>query len=261
MGVLRMREFWLEISVAICIFVPLFIYGFISIIIEKRRTNKQRNQSSIRCRHCGEPMLESDVFCENCWKITPMVQDMLNNHPDRKPDFYSNLSYKGNYHCPHCKSFYTRSRRYYHGLKQNIPITYCTNCHQYFLVPWHYELSVASPSVKLEDFIFFQPWHSFFYAPFIVFLIVNDCSFILLDIGVFFLAYCSLRLIWHRTAKRKTIRNSYIRLEQNPEYPQILVDMGFVHMMDKKYHHLSKTPVISLKDKVKTILKNAFTFD
>ena len=52
-----------------------------------------------------------------------------------------------------------------------------------------------------------------------------------------------------------------MRLEQNPEYPQILIDMGYGNMMSKEYHHLSKEPIVSRKDKLKELLKEAFTFD
>ena len=51
------------------------------------------------------------------------------------------------------------------------------------------------------------------------------------------------------------------RLKRNPEYPKLLINMGYGYIMEEKYYSLCKTPLSPFKDKVKTILKDAFTFD
>ena len=256
-----MVDFLLNPLFWVAIIFAFVLYSIIRSIFDKQKVKQQRQASSIHCHHCGAPMLESDVFCENCWKITPKVQEMLDSHPDRNPEFYSNLNYKNNNHCPHCKDFYRNGRTIDSTLSLGVPIQYCSQCHQYFLDSWLIEWSVSSFFVKSELFSSIGLWVHLLLipAPFCCFAYKN--WYALLGIMILSTICFSSRLIWYKTEKKKKIHESYTRLSQNPEYPKILIDMGFVNRMDKKYYHLSKKPVVSLKDKVKTILKDAFTFD
>ena len=258
-----MSEFRIELLFLICFVGVLIIYGTIRNSVKKRRTIKQKQTSSIHCHHCGSPMLESDVFCENCWKITPKVQKMLDHNSDKKPDFYHALDNGYKLRCPHCKNFYCQSRTH-SSITLDPPIIYCPKCKQYFIDTIYFEWSVASLLVKFEDFYIIPLWNYLFFIPILISCIVNRDWFILQDIGFLFLVYSVLRLIWNKTVKRKRIHKSYMRLEQNPEYPQILIDMGYWKMMSKEYHHLSKEPIIPPKDKLKNFIKfikDAFTFD
>ena len=251
-----------QIIMGICLFGGFLIYGLIVTTIRNRRTKKQRSESSIHCYHCGEPMLESDVFCENCWKITPKVQEMLNKQPNRSQSSYSFISQGYNKRCPHCKRIFDKLGSYPNSnLYLDSPIRYCLHCHQYFIDFINYEWSVCKLSFKLKKlskplllFLFLAQF--FCYAP---------ESFgwwqQILIIGKFTFIYLFLFLGWYFIFRRKKHTFSSKRLEINPEYPKILMDMGYEIMMDKKYYHLSKIPIVSLKDTAKELLKDAFTFD
>lgn len=272
---------WLEFFIQIPIFlvnslieipiisVPillLFTYGLTKKTIQRSHINKQRIVSDFQCNYCGEPILERDVFCKNCQTITPKVQEMLDRNPDKKPDFYCNLDSGYKLRCPHCRTFHRYPRRYYAPNNFGTPIIYCTHCHNYFLDRAYIEWSVAPFFIKCQEF--FSIGHLIFYLSFFLiiissitdgdWLIAHDFTFLLLILlGIHF----SFALTRYIVLKRKTFREANMRLQQNPDYPQILINMGYGKMMDKKYHHLSKEIILSRKDKVKELLKDAFTFD
>ena len=50
-----------------------------------------------------------------------------------------------------------------------------------------------------------------------------------------------LRIVWFQTITISDIQQSELRLKNNPEYPQILADMGYIDLMDSKYIALLKT--------------------
>lgn len=243
------------------IFLVIVLYNIIDSLSDKQKTKQQRKQSSFLCYHCGAPMLESDVFCESCWKITPNVQEMLNAHPKRKPKFYSDLYYRGHNHCPHCKAFYCEGRTIDSTLTLSPPIKHCPKCHQYFLDSWHIEWSVSSLFAKSELFSVIRLWVYLLFVPALICCFAYKNWFALQGIAIFSIGYFALRFIWYKTEKKKKIHESYMRLSQNPEYPQILIDMGYQHMMSKKYHHLSKEVTITWQSKLKELLKDAVTFD
>lgn len=261
-----MSESQIDFLFRICFVGIVLIYGMTRKIIHKRRTVKQKQITSIHCHHCGSPMLESDIFCENCWKITPNVNKTLSSHPNRKREFYSDLGNEFKLRCPHCNSFYRYAKRLYASNTLGSPIKYCTHCHNYFLDYAYTEWSVTPFSVKFLDF--FSIWHLLVYLA--IFLLIVSCAlegdwFIVPDLTILLLALICIHsafvLVRCKLTDKKSFHESTMRLEQNPEYPQILIDMGYGNMMSKEYHHLSKEPIVSRKDKLKELLKDAFTFD
>lgn len=259
-------EFSIENPIVSIPLLLLFTYGLTKKTIQHSHINKQRIVSDFQCSCCGEPILEQDVFCKNCQKITPKVQEMLDRNPDKKPDFYCNLDNGYKLCCPHCRTFYRYPRRYYTPNDFCSPIIYCTHCHDYFLDRANIEWSVAPFFIKLQEF--FSIGHLIFYLAFF-FIIISSISdgdwLVAHDFMLLLLTFLGIHSVFsltrYKILKRKNFRESYMRLKQNLEYPQILINMGYWEMMDKTYYHLSKEIIASRGDKLKELLKDAFTFD
>ena len=255
-----MSEFQIELLFLICLFPTLLVLGTVVDIISKKRKIAERRTSSIHCHHCGSPILESDVFCENCWKITPKVQEMLDVHPKRAPEFYTKVLYRGKKRCPHCKVIYQHHEDRYVNRHHGIPIRYCTHCHQYFLEFIAYEWSVCKTFFKFSksaERLFLSFYFSYFFFIFPESVNLQEDLFL-------FVKYCvistAIYFAWHFAFIRRKQTESCIRLKRNPEYPKLLINMGYGYMMSEKYYPLCKATLIPLKDNIKNLLKDAFTF-
>ena len=256
-----MVDFLLNPLFWVAIIFAFVLYSIIRSIFDKQKVKQQRQASSIHCHHCGAPMLESDVFCENCWKITPKVQEMLDSHPDRNPEFYTKVLYRGKKRCPHCKEIYQHDQDRYVNRYHGIPIRHCNHCHQYFLEFIAYEWSVCKTLFKFRK-IAERLLVSFYFSSF--FFIFPESVNLQEDLFLF-VKYCvistAIYFAWHFAFIRRKQTESCMRLKRNPEYPKLLINMGYGYIMEEKYYSLCKTPLTPFKDKVKTILKDAFTFD
>ena len=177
------------------------------------------------CGHCGAPMTDRDVFCKSCQSITPRVQECLDRHLYMSPEKFRGRYGDNKLICPHCES----ENEYSNGLPLGSPILCCSECHEYFLVPDYVEWSVAKPAQKVKAF--FNNWISFVF----IYLFFNGVFFF--SWGSFAATACFLvlfSLIWHFTFRKKKLDASRQRLKHNPDYLQILSEMGYYYKIDKK---------------------------
>jgi len=214
----------------------------------------------VKCNYCGSHMRPEDVFCKNCQTITPKVREMLARYPNKMPDeYYPHSGYIG-LHCPHCNRLYQSNfRERIGGMHLRSPIQHCKKCQNYFLDNYCNEWSISSRSYKNERR--FAPFLLILNEIFIIDLITNlsSISWGIFAGFVYLLIHFPLCLLWYALIINKAKKQSQLRMERNPDYPQILADMGYGPAMDKKYRHLVKyhRPKLTLKE----ILKDAFTFD
>lgn len=214
----------------------------------------------MKCEYCNSTMNESDIFCKSCWKITPKVREMLNQQPNRHPNNYQIYSTSYSYRCPHCDRIIKSTLfEKIPGLKIDTPIKRCKKCHNYYLDTYNIEWSVSSTEYVSNHY--FAPWLLFLIEIYL-FDFVSElfsvpwafvCCFIYL------ILHFPIRLLLSEFAQKRAKERSQKRLEQNPEYPQLLADMGYEEKMEEKYRTMMKHP--SRKSTLKEIIKDAFTFD
>lgn len=240
----------------------LLAYGLTKKSIRTTHTNTRRSTSDLHCHCCGDSMLESDIFCQSCQKITPKVQEMLKRNIDKKPDYYRDIDNGYKMRCPHCRALYRSSKALFPPERYGSSIKYCGSCHNYFLDDMYTEWSVSSHYIK---FIEFFPLGFLIIFISFIFFIIGSIAYgdwlMAREFTVLLIVILSIRsayvLVQHKIINKKIFHNSNMRLKQNPDYPQILADMGYGRYMNKKYHHLRKDKPTTIKD----FLKDAFTFD
>ena len=210
---------------------------------------------SPHCTGCGRKLDETEAFCRECHTISPVVSKTFIDNPTKSGDAFVRTihSYHGESYtdCPHCGNTYEETIASFSPQIES-PIHICEKCHQAYIRPYKYEWSVIS--LKSKAFaIFFSTkrWYAFLLAIWGIMLVTFEESLWGIPLGALLLA------IVHLIFDRKAVRLSQKRLEQNPDYPQILVDMGYTSKLHKTYHHLLKFPPLTLKE----VLKEAFTFD
>ena len=214
----------------------------------------------MKCEYCNSPMKENDVFCKSCWKITPKVREMINAHPNRHPNDYQIYSTGYSYRCPHCGGI-IKSTLFERipGLKIDSPIKRCKKCQKYFLDTYNIEWSVSSTSYVSNHY--FAPW-LFFLIEIYLFDFISDLfsvQWAFICCFIYLLLHFPIRILLSEFAQKRAKERSQKRLEQNPEYPQLLADMGYGEKMAAKYHTMMKQP--PRKTTLKEILKDAITFD
>lgn len=214
------------------------------------------------CTGCGRQLSETEVFCEECQTISSAVTQTLADNPNKScDDFVRRVhQYHGEYYtdCPHCGITYEDKAAQF-SLPIYSPIVICENCHLAYLRPEKDEWSVVSLTEKLISLLLRNDrW--MIVCLFICIIIFTMCqnferSFAIglwgIPIAAFFF------YVAHLFLDQKKIQLSKKRLEQNPDYPQILADMGYGKYMSKKYHNLLKDKPMTLKE----VLKEAITFD
>ena len=195
------------------------------------------------CPCCGEALSADVIFCEHCFTMNPMVRDFLENNPKQHPKDYLTVDST----CPLCKEIF-KSR--YKSFKQHplihSPIHRCRHCGGYYLRHGAIEWSVVPRSSKsrlrLLTMLFTDIEISIFgllrEAPYLCAAAILLHLLLHLPIGSLYL---------HFTLP-KAIRKSELRLERNPDYPEILANMGYAEDMCEK-------------QPFKEFLKDAFTFD
>ena len=244
-------ECWLYITAYLII--ALLQYGRAATREAEREKVKRINApNKLTCKCCGEAMYPQDVFCNHCQTINPRVQAMIDAHPDRPPLEYQPLAGKNYLRCPHCRSNYIGPGPI--GLTICTPIIGCKNCHNFFIDDTLVDWSVVNRSYK-HLLMIGKPFTS------VVVLILSygyctGCSnyWLYLPLIVLYLFY---RFLYFRTVHYKEIHKSKLRLERNPEYPQILISMDYSKHMNKQYYPLMRFKPPSWLD----IIKEAFTFD
>ena len=195
------------------------------------------------CPICGELLSAEDIFCKHCFTMNPMVRDFLKNNPKQAPLDYLPI----NSICPLCgkKTGRTRNTSNHHPLIHS-PIRYCPDCGGYYLHDGANEWCVAPQSSKsklrLLTTLFIDIELSIFHllreAPLLC------AAAILLHL----LLHVPVGYLYLHFTLPKAVYESNLRLEQNPDYPQILASMGYAeHMREKQ--------------PFKDFLKEAFTFE
>ena len=196
------------------------------------------------------------VFCSKCWTMTPNVGNMLAQNPNKRAlDYLPVNHYKGSC-CPHCGNVYYRS--FYEkngGAYLRTPIKCCTSCYQYFLTPQDIEWSVASPEKKKRKYAAWQSESAFLVWDLAYTFLPESLSAV--PVGLYSLVNAAVCTFLRKNQKQERITESQLRLERNPEYPLILAKMGYIEVMDQKYHYLLNYKPTRLID----FLKDAFTFE
>lgn len=212
------------------------------------------------CAHFGTTLGETSVFCEICGHISPAVHENIRQNPQKKSLDYIGVLCDHHGHqyidCPHCGNVYYRS--FYEkngGAYLRTPIKCCTSCYQYFLTPQDIEWSVASPEKKKRKYAAWQSESAFLVWDLAYTFLPESLSAV--PVGLYSLVNAAVCTFLRKNQKQERITESQLRLERNPEYPLILAKMGYIEVMDQKYHYLLNYKPTRLSD----FLKDAFTFE
>ena len=221
-----------------------FVLG--SIIASQEKKNEQSATESPdtigyddQCQYCGQGMFSTEAFCPHCYRISHRVYKTIEKYPQKHHlDF--TLDFKDRFtYCPHCGS----STRSNHSSPTHLttPIQSCRKCNDFYVDYSCYEWSVISPIRKIG--FYFRGGN---FGP--GFLILLVWCFYCITFGqdipflfVIILSTIILRIIWMKVISFEDMQESQTRLKNNPEYPQILADMGYIDLMDPKYIALLKT--------------------
>ena len=213
-----------------------------------------RSTPTTQCPTCQKSLSADEIFCEQCSTINPMVRDFLENNPKPQPQDYQSINSK----CPYCnKKQHSRIIDEFSFRKICTPIQYCKKCGGYFLQNKELEWSVIAPSYKstkylLTDLLFKNEQN-------IIEMLV-DTPLICIAVSILYLLLnYPIGFLWLKLTLPKSIQHSNLRLQQNPDYPKILADMGYGGYLDERYRSL-----INYSPKTQTFkefLKEAFTLD
>jgi len=191
----------------------------------KKRLEDYEKTSHI-CPVCGYELTTPTVFCPKCNTITPRVRDMLNSYPDKHPTEYIAHYSDDGYTCPLCH----QNEIYIEKVYLKIPIICCTKCHGYFLNPNITEPYITDrPSLfstiknSLFTIILLGFWTWCIFEPPIDLLIILMCAAV------------PVLILWNQFSSKKSISASELRFKQNPDYLQLLADMGYLHRMAPKF--------------------------
>jgi len=250
-----------ELMAGLIFLAAIIIFDIIAVSLKRILKPEPKKRPTAFCVHCYAPMMEEDVFCTNCWRITPKVQEMLNRFPTKKPNDYYRLHNGKRHACPHCKYVYRISLYNPMRIRYGCPLKYCPKCHNYFTDVTDNEWSVYCLPSKASKFFLLLLWIFVVCSIIEIYISLVSWQEILLYIFKYTIIHIIFCIIWHFTVRKKAVKESKLRLERNPEYPQILIDMGYGFMMEKKYHALYKEKPITWKDVIKEAFAEAFTFD
>ena len=205
------------------------------------------------CPGCGEALSADDIFCKHCFTMNPMVRNFLNHNPKQHPKDYLTVDST----CPYCgKGQPKRVIDEYLPQKIRTPIHRCKKCSGYYANPDSLEWCVAPPASKkkfrlLNELLVRNEYN-------IVETLIDSPLVCAVTAFLYLLLHYPLWLLWLSFTLPKAIRNSNLRLERNPDYPQILSIMGYGIYMDENYNTLFDAP--PQKQSFKDFLKEAFTF-
>lgn len=219
---------------------------------EREKVKRTNAPDKLICKYCGESLLPQDVFCGNCQTINPRVKAMLEAHPNRPTLDYQPLVGEKYLRCPHCKANYLGPGS--NGLTICCPIIGCKQCHDFFIDDTLIDWCVANRSYK-HHLIIGKPFTSIM-ALILCYGYCTGCSNYWLYFPLVGL-YLFYRFLYFKTVHYEEIQKSNLRLERNPEYPQILISMDYSKHMDQRYHPLMRFKPLTLRD----IIKDAFHLD
>lgn len=198
----------------------------------QKRTNTVPSPTTL-CLHCGIPVSSKQLFCSNCHTMSPKIKDVFIKFP-KKHHLKHHLDFaerknKGYRHCPHCDEITIRTYGIFPSM--GIPVRICGNCQNIYLSDLYCEWSMATITDKIIMCIFDGP-HLILYVLLLFQMLEQTLP---ISIGLISLAVIVfLRVVWFFTISIFDIRESEARLKANPEYPKILVDMGY-QILDKRY--------------------------
>ena len=205
------------------------------------------------CPTCGKVITPDEIFCNKCSTLNPSIAQYLAHASLQHPNDYTSNQFK----CPHCgKKAHPFSMRLIPPQLYS-PIHYCSVCNSYYLVLFFDEWSVLHPSQKKMGRLLLN---RLLKNELIIHDLLEDFPPLwALTAVVYPLLHFPISFLWNRYMLKKHIPSSQQRLAVNPNYPQILADMGYGDRMDECYYPLMKFP--PQKQSFKDLLKEAFTFD
>ena len=196
--------------------------------------------SAIACPGCGEPLSPDDIFCSYCFAMNPMVRDFLKNNPKQHPKDYLTLDST----CPFCGKKAHNTPKH-HPLIHS-PIRYCQHCKGYYLRNGAIEWCVVPQSSKSRIRLLTT---LFIYVELSISALLREAPYLHAAVSLLHLIlHFPIGYLYLHFTLPKAIRDSTLRLERNPDYPQILEKMGYGESMHEK-------------QPFKEFLKEAFTFD
>lgn len=193
-------------------------------------TSNNESFEQTQCKYCGKTCPPHYVFCPHCFKLSPAIDTTLNTYKNKKPLDFTSVWFNQSFCCPHCGSHHKSSRM---GLSVNFdsPIQCCKNCRFHFVDNTQYEWSVISLAAKLFG-LAFRFISSFFFSFCFITTFIFPQGQNNLSLSLITSAIITPILTW--ILHRNEIKESKLRLDSNPEYPQLLKKMGY-ELLDDKY--------------------------
>ena len=178
------------------------------------------------CSCCGRLMAEDEIFCRDCYTLIPRVKQMLDLYPERHRLYYIAESRRNAHTCPHCatKHIVPNKKIMY------TPVMFCPNCKEYFLSGVRREIHIMMSFTKIYPILISLV------LSYIVFCCIINALNPTLKMGVIILlasyAITIPFVIWVYLRQK---RRSALRFEKNPEYLQILYDLGYPHKIAPQF--------------------------
>ena len=181
------------------------------------------------CSYCGSPFPSNKAFCPSCFKLTPEIDNTIKHFSNKKyvdfiSDFRNNCT-----NCPHCGKYLRPGNGAMVFL--DSPIQRCPKCKWYYLDHACCEWSLVSPIDHLLYLIRLDRFSQLLIVSTIELIyryrssVIAAMAIIMLIIGV---------LAWEFILIHDRITASKRRVENNPEYPQLLKYMGYENLIHRK---------------------------
>ena len=189
----------------------------------------------IQCSFCGNKLQDNQIFCNNCHHISHIIRNTFETFSHKICFDFVEVNSKHHKLCPHCNEILA-PKKFSFGLYLGIPIRLCNGCQNVYLdssvCEW-FGLSILNKA----RLCLFDGTQLIFYVVFLSQAMNRNISS---QTGIFVcLVVTLLRIIWFFTITTLDIQESEARLQANPEYPQILVNMGYEHFKEN-YIKISK---------------------
>ena len=206
-------------------FAYLISIYFHSIFYSKKKHNGPP------CSYCGSPFPKAKAFCPSCFQLSPEIDNTIKHFSNKKyVDFITDFSHDCT-NCPHCGKYLRDGNASMTFL--DSPLHRCPKCHWFYLDHGGCEWILVSPLDRFLYCIKLNRFSQFFILCTIELIyryqspIVAVLAITTLMIAVF---------IWEKILIKDRITASQRRVENNPEYPQLLKFMGYQHLADQYYN-------------------------
>lgn len=193
----------------------------------QKRTNTVTAPTTL-CPHCSTPVSSKQLFCNNCHTMSHKIKDVFIKFPKNHHLDFVERKNNGYRHCPHCNEITIRTFGIFPSM--GIPIRICGNCQNIYLSNLYCEWSMTTITNKIIMCIFDGP-HLILYVLLLFQMLEQTLPISICIISLSIIVF--LRVLWFFIITIDTIRESEARLKANPEYPQILADMGYEHFSPK----------------------------